>query len=232
MPIRNMSRNKKALSPYTIRSIEFTMKLEPIIELSNGNLLAFEVLSQSKDIDVNNDLFFKCLTTDELLQVFQRQLEMYQKLNEQDAKYFSSVFINVPVDFVSDMELIMELYPFHCLFKINLEVECSPSTFLVRDSLRSCTKLLSAMGIRIWLDDIKVSEISAAKDLISQRVIYGVKIDKISFWDSYYKKLNLTNIINGLSDRIILEGVEDISHLNYAKSQSIMYGQGYLWPTI
>lgn len=215
--------------PYTIRTSEFKMKLEPIINIPTGEVLAFEVLSRAKDVTLNNELFFKFLTTDELLQLLQRQMERFQKLHEQDENYFSSMFVNVPVEFIYDEKIIYELYPFFHKFKINFEVECNSGIFF-RDRIlwERSSKLLSK-GINVWLDDVSEDEFTSAEELINNKVIYGVKLDKYSFWDSYENNANLYGIIGGIRDKMIVEGIETIDHLVYAKNQSVIFGQGYLW---
>ena len=56
-----------------------------------------------------------------------------------------------------------------------------------------------------------------------------MKLDKYSFWDSYENNANLYGIIGGIRDKMIVKGIETIDHLVYAKNQSVIFGQGYLW---
>ena len=77
--------------------------------------------------------------------------------------------------------------------------------------------------------DVSEDEFTSAEELINNKVIYGVKLDKYSFWDSYENNANLYGIIGGIRDKMIVEGIETIDHLVYAKNQSVIFGQGYLW---
>lgn len=216
-------------SPYLVRSCEFSLKLEPIVNMFTFRTIAFEFLSMAIDPHLNNELFFKLLNADELIQLCQRQLERFQKLNEQDSNIFSSIFLNIPTDFLYDMSFFEDMHPFCRNFKINFEIECDCSFFLKNEAMRQVSKSFISNGVQIWLDDVDFTQLKMAEVLIHSGIIYGVKLDKHSFWRCYEDGLELYKFADEYRERLIVEGIETDSHLTYAKSQSLILGQGFFW---
>lgn len=217
------------LTPYIIRDCDFVMKLEPIVNIESMEVVSFEFLSRPTDCSLNNEVFFKCLTVDEIFNLFQRQLEIFQKLNEQNPDFYSSVFYNVPVELLYNIETIGEMYPFLDRFKINLEVECDCRLFLKDPLLRKVSKSFIRNDINVWLDDVDICHLEVCGLLIKLGVIYGIKLDKHAFWGCYHGGQELKKFFTNFRDRIIVEGIETFSHLHYARAQSMTFGQGYFW---
>lgn len=217
------------IEPYSVRDMNFVMKLEPIVDILNNRVHSYEILSKvdGSSYSLNNDIFFKCLTKWEHVQLLQRQLERFQKLSQQDSATFSSVFINVSLEQFCDTTFEMELYPFSRDISINIEIETDPNTFLSSKVLSSKSRALSERGLNIWLDDIDVLDLELSEKLILSHKLAGVKISKESFWDAYEK--NISFFFPRINKKIIVEGIESEGHRLYLAEQKINFAQGFLW---
>lgn len=216
---------------YTVKDILFNLRLEPIVYLRDGCTVGFEALSRLADrshhSSFNYEIFFSDLSADESIHIIERQLEIYQKWSAQHPEIYGgkSLFINVSPLVLEDQDACNCFIPFLRYFNIAIEVDNHLS--MMSEQAKRNIAVLKSYGMQIWVDDFDGS------GNINDSFWNGVKIDRWAFQDNF-KLASSGNCGSNYSEvmhvgPLVIEGIENEDHLEYAVSIGARYGQGYLW---
>ncbi|QIR98770.1 EAL domain-containing protein [Vibrio diabolicus] len=205
-------------------------RLQPIIRLSYGspNIIAYEMLVNLHNHEVDLEFFFKTLPLIEFKKLFVFQSALCSSLN-------GSFYVNTPLD------LLLEHYISGVIYdsnynriqpdKLCIEIQNPCRLLQLSDldlaELKTEISLLQASGAQVWLDDISETYSSLAIAL----GVDGVKLDKTFFW-SIDNLFGLQERFNQQNISVIVEGVESIEHYNKVAKSDCILVQGFLWPDI
>ncbi len=198
------------------------LRFQPIVSLSNGEVIAQEVLSA---VAGDAESFFSSLPEELHLAIFLWQLEEISHLPE-------CYWFNLPVALLSEPYLISELIASGPA-KNNVSIELQdPENIqylnpLQYNRLRSGVRRLQQHGWNIILDDLTSNCTSYLNPQNFQ--FAAVKFDRSELRDSPKLVQQVQNARN-LAPLIVLEGIETADDLNTAKSCHADVGQGFFWP--
>lgn len=212
------------------RILPFSLKLEPIVDLSTSHRYGFEVLTHLPR-EINSEKYFRQLSLP------QQQGLFYQQMT--NVTCFRSAYVyslNLP------MKAFLDWRSFHwagMVFPPNLAIEIQDAvTFLSLNTAQRAVvyktiQQIEALGIPIWMDDANEELLTAFIDANWQ--LSGIKLDKNTFWTLSKKPGRLQQTIQrgqAIANRMIVEGIETHKHKEIALQAGAEFGQGYLWPAI
>ncbi|WP_342212338.1 EAL domain-containing protein [Citrobacter sp. NCU1] len=207
---------------------EFTLKFEPIVNLSSGQTFGYEVLTQLHHC-TNTELFFGKLPPEHLLAHFFQQLTAIAQYPRN--RWY---FLNLPMNTLLHWDLFhlgMAHYPPNVIIEIQ-----DPETFYAlnlpqRSKLFEKVQHIEANGIPVWLDDVDASLI--ATFAAANWRLSGIKLDKNAFWALSASPHKLHQIVlmgYNIAPAVLIEGIENHQQKDIAFHSGADLGQGYLWP--
>ncbi|MXP52758.1 EAL domain-containing protein [Pantoea sp. Seng] len=204
-----------------------------------GELIAWELLTRfSDDADINNkrnpcrdEGFFSRLPADEKWQLFLHQIgkliQLYQKGSDQ------VVSVNVDRDIVAgifeDAEIQQKLAS---LTLLRLEISAFFTARFNSADLLILKGVAKVTHAPLWLDDFGPGYSNLT--MLNSGIFEIVKIDKDFFWqfgDGHIFDTLLSHL-NQLCKGVIVEGVENPSHLDLLAHKAIYGMQGYHWQSV
>lgn len=214
--------------PEVFANIINGLRLQPIVDLKSGEVIAHEVLSRLAD-GISAEKFFCQLSALEHLQIFMWQCN---RVLTSDLK--GHFHINLPVLALLDSECVITLFLLDHQDRITIEIQ-DPETLTsltTEERVLFVTNLeyLMPVGWSIWIDDITewcVKEVAALK--LNFR---GFKIDYRTMHAARSCSHSLNKIVNHLrklSRVIVAEGIETTADKELAMNDGIEFGQGYFW---
>lgn len=207
---------------------------EPIRSFS-GALLGVEVLTRfSKDgkqlRDTESIIYH--LGSDRRLSIFKEQIELIAQKQDYFIRNDIQCSINVDMDTISLLNSDIQLQK-----KVKrmafLKLELYEKIHFLHDGVKNpLLKSLSLMGQELWMDDFGSSE----ADIISLKSMYysAVKIDRL-YYLKHIQELTFHKTIENIRNicgKIIVEGVEDETHLEGLRNFNIWGVQGYIYPAV
>lgn len=222
---------------YSLNNKKFELKLEPIFNLNQDCVFGFEALSWSIDGDVNNQVFFDELDSEQLLTLLINQLTLFQKLNTQNSNVYNTIFINITPELLQVESLWSEFIPFAYQFSIHIEVDAKKLNKLRGGTAFYNLARLCELGISFWIDDLDdeiiLSDFERLRSIFFERLA-GVKFDKLFFWTcmkNESEKYRLTRLISLFKNKceLLVEGIESKSIMLSAIEYGFNFGQGYYW---
>lgn len=231
------------MSTYVVSGERLALRLEPIVNLKNNQVVGYEALSRfventNKDDAYDYEGYFFNLSSCALIGIINRQLEIYQKWHGQHPEIYSDkiLFINVRKDLLEDDFFVSMFLPFSKLFKIAIEIDAFACK--LNSVMKRRVNELTDLGISVWVDDY------AGDVSISHQDWDGIKIDKFAFWASFesesnpLSELDVDQILNRHDNRtyrkptLLAEGIESEEHLYHAIASGFELGQGYYWKSL
>lgn len=213
---------------FNIYDTSFAFKLEPIVRLNCGTIESFEVLSIPLNNGMNEGHHSKGINKAESLSLLIRQLENYQKLNEQDKEMYNSVFIPLAVEAIDGGLSWGDFIPFLSQFNINIEISEWDICCNLNMSSLALLSRLKASGVRLWIDD--VGDNYNLMPTFIRKIFYGVKLDK-NFVRRCLKYGNIAPISHISSmwgaTHVIAKGIETKSLSETYLLNGIGFGQGF-----
>lgn len=208
----------------------FTLKFEPIVNLSTARRYGCEVLTHLP-ANINSEHYFQQLSVQHQQDLFYQQVARIQRYRQN--QYYS---LNLP------MKAFMEWSLFHGLIASHpsgliIEIQ-DPNTFFSLDARQQATvfeiiQRLEAHEIPVWLDDVNEAQLRAF--LKANWQMSCIKLDKNTFWALGQIPQKLTQVIqlgHSVARLVIVEGIETQTHKEIAFRAGADLGQGYLWPAI
>ncbi|PKG39312.1 EAL domain-containing protein [Psychromonas sp. Urea-02u-13] len=211
---------------------------QPIVSTVDGRIFAYECLSRFYKADgqtIPPDLVYASLH-DNPLSLFQVEYEQ-KKLQLSYAPHSANIFVNLDQDSYSASGLLDSNNPFVALFKnynkANVIVELIENSEL-SDAVMSLSMIdnLSKNNISTAIDDLFNPQ-SMLSTSVVQMVDY-IKLDKYVIKKRHSK--NFMPLVNAMisyahetGKKIILEGVETLEDLTFAKQIGADYVQGFLY---
>ncbi|ALV91135.1 MULTISPECIES: EAL domain-containing protein [Pantoea] len=214
---------------------QYIFLLEPVHSIS-GELIAWELLTRfADDADINNKRnpnrdagFFSQLPADEKWQLFLHQIgkliQLYQKGFQQ------IISVNVDRDIVAsifkDTEIQEKLAQ---LTLMRLEISAFFTARFNSADLLILKGVAKVTPAPLWLDDFGPGYSNLT--MLDSGIFEIVKIDKEFFWQFGDGHIfdTLLNHLNELCDGVIVEGVENQSHIDLLAHKKIYGMQGYHW---
>lgn len=208
-----------------VNGISFDLKLEPVVNIFDHKVKGYEILSIPHDLSVNSEVYFKSLSDEILVSIFYEQLSFFSTECLRNPVLGKSLFINTPLSLVTRENFTFSIHKYIKLMKLNIEIQYDYH-ILKSQSLRRIRHSLPCM-VNIWIDDV---------DFLSEKETppvpgVGLKIDKYSFWKIYEGKSDMSELYSYCPERLIIEGIETMSHLEYLRNNNITLAQGYYWPS-
>lgn len=207
---------------------EIHFRLQPIVNISSGRTIGFEVLSALPS-NFSVEEFFSGASKDFLFKVIRAQLSL--RVDNQ-----LSLFMNIPTKILLDTQLCNHISKLLAGKNVNLELQ-DPDNLLNIDeeafyTLSKNMSLLKHNGASVWLDDVKEDMLI----LVSRMHFFGVKIDKSVLWKYRDKNYSiLASFVGALklcTEKVLVEGIETKADLHMATRVGLDYGQGFYWPEI
>ncbi|MCG3736623.1 EAL domain-containing protein [Vibrio cincinnatiensis] len=227
--------NRSIINSHIINNIRATipffrgLKFEPIVELDNLSVVAYEMLSLC-DANIDVEESFNSLDMNRKRELFNHQLNLTNVINDK------RVFINLPVSEILRSDFILEIKRTNIApAALSIELQNLPDIYQFSDielnEFKYQVKKLQALGVELWLDDLDEALIEYFFHL--DVVFYGGKIDKTTFW-SLRKNKKLLNFLimrcNLICDKVLIEGIESDSDLKLIRATKADYAQGFYWP--
>lgn len=228
------------MSTYVVSGERLALRLEPIINLKDNQVIGYEALSRfvKKDRVYDYEAYFLNLSSCTLIGIINRQLEIYQKWHSQHPEIYGDkvLFINIRTDLLEDNFFVSTFLPFSKLFKIAIEIDASACG--LNDVMKDRIGELTGLGISVWVDDY------AGDVSINHQKWDGIKVDKFAFWSSFdsdsniLSDLDVDKILNRYDNSqyrkptLLVEGIESEAHLHHAIESGFELGQGYYWKSL
>lgn len=219
------------MSVYTIGDINFQLRLEPIVSLHSGGFLGFEALSRVTGSSLSStfdyEVFFASLSIKKHAVVVREQLKAFRlKCIENPGSYCGKwLFINLTPSVLEVDSVCQHIAQNLNYFPIAIEVDSHLRD--ISDKAKANVIMLQKIGAQIWIDDF------LGDGSIRSTLWDGIKIDRFAFQDGF-DELNdkvgeqrYQDLLNVAP--LIIEGIENKEHLDYAKLTGACYGQGYYW---
>jgi EAL domain-containing protein (putative c-di-GMP-specific phosphodiesterase class I) len=235
-------KNKDHLSPATLIELmekqRYGVEYQPIINIKNNEIYAYECLSRffnDKNIPIRPDIVYSSLH-DSPLSLFQVEYQQ-KKLQLSYAPNKVDIFVNLDQDSYFSTGALKENNPFLKLFKgfekSNIIVELIENSE-INDAIMSLAMIdnLSKNNIHTAIDDVCNPQ-SMVSTAVIQLVNY-IKLDKYVL--SNKTNVNfmllvkaLINYAHSAGKKVILEGVETIEDLHFAKQLKVDLVQGFYY---
>jgi EAL domain-containing protein (putative c-di-GMP-specific phosphodiesterase class I) len=234
--------NSKPISPLSlielIESQRYGVEYQPIVDLKSKDIMAYECLARFSDSNKQNiapDIIYAALH-DSPLTLF--QVEYQQKLLQLDyAPSQSDIFVNLDQDSYFSTGEDSDKNPFLTLFKsfrsANIVVELIENSE-VNDAIKSLAMIdtLAKSNINTAIDDV-CNPLSMVSTSVIQLVDY-IKLDKHVVAEKHNNQFmllveTLINYAHSAGKKVILEGVETVSDIVFARKINVDYVQGFLF---
>ncbi|KPU82718.1 signal peptide protein [Psychromonas sp. PRT-SC03] len=221
-----------------IQAKRFGAEYQPIIEVKNGNIFAYECLSRFYDPQakaIPPDIVYASLHKNPLC-LF--QVEYEQKLLQlENAPDSTDIFVNLDQDSYSASDQSGQDNPFVKLFKnyqkANIIVELIENAQM-KDALVSLAMIdnLSNNGIDTAIDDL-FDPLSMLSTSVIQLVDF-IKIDKYVIQEKHNQLLLplvkcMIDYAHQTNKKVVLEGVETTQDLYFARQLGVDFVQGFLY---
>jgi len=235
-------KNKELLSPATLIELmekqRYGVEYQPIIEIKNKEIYAYECLSRffdDKNTPIRPDIVYSSLH-DSPLSLFQVEYQQ-KKLQLSYAPNKVDIFVNLDQDSYFSTGALKEENPFLKLFKgfekSKIIVELIENSE-INDAIMSLAMIdnLSKNNIHTAIDDVCNPQ-SMVSTAVIQLVNY-IKLDKYVL--SNRGNVNfmllvkaLINYAHSADKKVILEGVETVDDLQFAKQLNVDFVQGFYY---
>lgn len=198
-------------------------RLEPFIDLSQNQIVGYEVLSQLKH-DVNVEQWFARLSGRQQICLLLAQIKCVSDFMADSCFYNLSVEGFLTLNYC-DIENIAA-YPHICL-----EVaDASALKFLNEKERYLFFKNINRLrfsGVKIWVDDFSIDDMTMLP--LYKNNIDGVKIDKSEVHTRHLKDIvGVAKKVLG-NVPVLIEGVESEMELNKSILSGADIAQGYYW---
>ncbi|EAQ5803189.1 EAL domain-containing protein [Salmonella enterica] len=145
-------------------------------------------------------------------------------------------FINISIPLLFDigwLKKILSIVPGPKVLEVDLNQNESYFPVLVQHLNSTLKTILNYFNAEIWLDDINERQIQLLSTTSFR--FDGIKIDKYEFWKIYaeHDQYKLNSFILNIKKNariVLIEGIENVNHLNFVYNSDTDYGQGFLWP--
>lgn len=235
-------KSKDQLSSATLIELmekqRFGVEYQPIIAIDNQEIYAYECLSRffnSNNIPIAPDLVYSSLH-DSPLSLFQVEYQQ-KKLQLSHAPSNVDIFVNLDQDSYFSTGTLMDENPFLKLFKgferSKITVELIENSE-INDAIMSLAMIdnLSKNNIDTAIDDVCNPQ-SMVSTAVVQLVNY-IKLDKYVL--SNRSNVNFMLLVEALisyahsaEKKVILEGVETIDDLHFARQLKVDFVQGFYY---
>jgi EAL domain-containing protein (putative c-di-GMP-specific phosphodiesterase class I) len=235
-------KNNNLLSPVTLIDLmekqRYGVEYQPIVDIDNQEIYAYECLSRFFDADnipIRPDLVYASLH-DSPISLFQVEYQQ-KKLQLCYAPNNVNIFVNLDQDSYFSTGALKDDNPFLNLFKgfekSNIIVELIENSE-INDAIMSLAMIdnLSKNNINTAIDDVcdPQSMISTA---VIQLVNY-IKLDKYVLDNKSNVNFmllveSLINYARSAGKKVILEGVETVDDLHFAKKLKVDFVQGFYY---
>lgn len=204
------------------------LRLQPIVDLKSGEVIAYEVLSRLVD-DISPETYFCQLSAFEHLQIF-----MWQYNSVLSTELKEKFHINLPVAVMLESECVITIFLLEHKNRIVIEIQ-DPETLATltpeeRVSFVDNVEYLISVGWNIWIDDVNGW---CFDDIVALNLSFrGFKIDYHTFHAARNYSRSLCEMIfdlQKLSRMIVVEGIETGEDKELALKEGIRFGQGYFW---
>jgi EAL domain-containing protein (putative c-di-GMP-specific phosphodiesterase class I) len=197
-------------------------RLQPLVELHSGKIIAHEILSSV--INKDPEQWFSSLSKETVFSLFLWQAEYALTLS-------GIYWLNLPVNIFCDVNKVNEILKIKHENRLVLEIQ-DPKMLLnySRNDIYAFEKgiyLLRQAEWIIWLDDITSSLISLVGKMSLN--VDGIKIDRQEI--RYPKTIStLISRAFSISPHVLVEGIETVGDKQQMMLTKATYGQGFLWP--
>ncbi|MDZ7320045.1 EAL domain-containing protein [Kosakonia sacchari] len=200
------------------------LRLQPLVSLSDGKRVAWEVLSRVNDI--HPDELFKDLSPEIKLSFLLWQMEFLAK---KPGRYW----LNVPLDVISKRYYIEKFLFSEQHDNIAFELQ-DPKNLLncsekIKSEARENINRLINHGWSIILDDVTENMVNEL--LLVKLRFTGVKLDRSEVRNNPQLG-RLVQWTRRLGDFVLVEGIETDDNLKKAIKTRAELAQGFLWPEI
>jgi EAL domain-containing protein (putative c-di-GMP-specific phosphodiesterase class I) len=213
---------------------------QPKVSLSTGENVGMEALVRWENTKigvVSPSTFIPIAEANGLIHSLWEKvmIEVCLQINKWKEQYGKEVSVAVnfsPVQFQDDnlVSKVKRIMDIHSVPNELIEIEVTENAYLTESAIQTLKKL-SAAGFRIALDDF-------GKGYSSLSYIYDLPLDFLkldrSFVDAIDKKENgkelvkdIINMAHNLNIKVVAEGVEDTSQLEYLQQCNCDIAQGY-----
>jgi EAL domain-containing protein (putative c-di-GMP-specific phosphodiesterase class I)/DNA-binding CsgD family transcriptional regulator len=198
------------------------LKLQPLVNLITGDIVAWEVLTKTEDVDP--EFFFSHLAKEYHLALFLWQAKEVLACS-------GNFWLNLPVRVYCDPYCMAELLKVEHQYRLTLEIQ-DPESLLRLNVLemmqfKAGVETLRQAGWRVWIDDLTPD---IAQDIVLLNLhVDGVKVDKQALGNP----ITLADVIDAasqISPHILVEGIETRAMYDAVLQTKALYGQGYFWP--
>jgi EAL domain-containing protein (putative c-di-GMP-specific phosphodiesterase class I) len=224
--------NKAVAASIKLNKSLFKSRYQPIININNGREVGYEVLSTIEKCD-DVEKYFSEMSDSDVIDLVKSQVNQINHICRVDvSSKRKRFFVNIRATSIYDRSFIEWLCK-NSQCKLALEVDYqdlsaqSISTFEPRN-----LELLRYHGHQIWLDDFNCNFGESSSLHVSSNYWDGIKIDKKVLWTFCHDHKGLKRGVDrcrGLSDYVLIEGVETAQHLNACEKVKIDYCQGFHW---
>lgn len=221
---------------------EFEVYIQPKIELKTGKIIGGEALLRWKDhshipvgkylpilVEYGEIYLVDLQNLKKICEYIKTGLDNHQRrvpisVNITDIALFDRHFIKDYLNYVSQFEELKEYIEFEFLEDIRIK------DYSI--NFRNVLKQIQDQGFKCYLDDFGSGNSSYA--FILEGNITGIKLDRIFFCEpiNQKRKILIESIIKTaqeLNVKVIAEGVEDQSYIDFLKEINCDYVQGYYY---
>lgn len=197
-------------------------RLQPLVDLNSGEVIAHEVLSSVTNKDPEQ--WFSSLSKETVFSLFRWQAEYALTLS-------GIHWLNLPVNIFCDINKVNEILKINHANRLVLEIQ-DPEMLLnySRQELYAFEKeilRLREAKWKIWLDDVTSSIISLVENISLN--VNGIKIDRQEI--RHPERINaLISRAFSISPHVLVEGIETVDDKQHMMLTKATYGQGFLWP--
>lgn len=210
--------------------IGLTTRYQPIVNISSGVTVGFELLSKIESIkNVDPEVFFRNLERDEFRRVVMKQIEQINSIYDtQHAFHNVHFFINISFSLLLSSAFVLWVCQ-NVKFKISLEIDYVDVSSYNKKRPATYINILSEHGHEIWLDDYDGGKVS---EFVAQIPWSGIKIDKSFLWQHSMENRKLRAILSSkllAGRKVIIEGIETSKQKETCLQAGFMLGQGFYW---
>lgn len=221
-----LNANEGVEKKYNQLSAVCGLKLEPLINLRDGSIVGYEVLSVLTD-GTSAEKWFALQKPSHLMSLLKLQLACIKKLSLPDEL---KLLFNISIESLLGMN-IKDLNYFSQFKGVSFEISNASNikrlTNEVRVVLFRRIDELRKLNFEVWFDDFYIDDLIILNVIMGH--IDGVKIDRRELHKPWLKeeirilRKTLTNI------PVIIEGIESEEDLSLVSNQDVLFAQGYLW---
>lgn len=212
------------------------IRFQPLVCLTSGKQVGQEILAMLGP-GTEPETFFRSFSHDVCLAQFFEQVDFITQ-----KKLPGLSFLNLPSGILVDTGCLRRLNRLRPCYRKNLVIEIQePIEMVIADDSRAQAmaagmNYLSRSGWQIWADYLTPHLCRALNR--RQFCFDGVKIDRHEICrHRAYGAASLSalviearKLVKGGRNRVVIEGIETMTDLEYARQSGASWGQGYVWP--